>query len=106
MGAYKSIPIAVLKHKTGFPLIQIHLEKLTVIYTKRTQERPARKHIKKECNTIWAIIAHQFWPRMKPLMQPTRQDKLKKMVAAITGTSSWPADLSEAQYRKSRRAKI
>ena len=43
---------------------------------------------------------------MKPPMRPTRRDKLKRMAAAITGASARPADLSEAQYRKSRRAKV
>ena len=43
---------------------------------------------------------------MKPPMRPTRRDKLKRMAAAITGTDMRPADLSEAQYRKSKRAKV
>ena len=84
----------------------MHLEELTVAYAKRTQKEPVREHIKRECNTIQATIAHQFWPRMKPLMWPTRWDKLKRMATAITKTNAQPADLSETQYRKSRRAKI
>ena len=51
-GAYKLTPIAVLKHKTGFPPLQIHLKELTVAYIERTQEGPARKYIKREYNTI------------------------------------------------------
>jgi hypothetical protein len=39
-------------------------------------------------------------------MRPTRRDKLKRMAAAISGIDIRPADLSEAQYRKSRRAKV
>jgi len=84
----------------------MHLEELTVAYAERTREGPAREHIERECNTIWATIAHQFRPRMKPPMWPTRRDRLKRMAAAITGTNARPADLSEAQYRKSRRAKV
>ena len=52
------------------------------------------------------MAAHQFQPRMKPSMRPTRQDKLKRMAAAITKINVQPADLSEAQYKKSRRAKV
>ena len=105
-GAYKLTPIAVLKHKTGFPPLQIHLEELAVAYTERTQEGPAREHIKRKCNTIRATIAHQFWPRMKPLMRPTRRNKLKRIITAILKTYIQLADLSKAQYRKSKRAKI
>jgi len=39
-------------------------------------------------------------------MRPTRQDKLKRMAADIIGTDVWPADLSEAQFRKNKRAKV
>ena len=106
MGVYKSTLIAVLEHEMGFPPIQMHLEELAVAYAERMWKGPAREHIKKECNTIQATIAHQFWPRMKPSMQPTRWDKLKRIVATTTETSAWLADLSEVQYRKSRRAKV
>jgi hypothetical protein len=58
MGAYKLTPIAVLEHKTGFPPLQIHLEELAIAYAERTREGPAREHIKRECNTIRAIIAY------------------------------------------------
>jgi len=57
-GAYKSTPIAVLEHETGFLPIQMHLKELVVIYAERTQKGPAREHIKRECNTIQATIAH------------------------------------------------
>ena len=92
---YKSTPIAVLEYKTGFPPIQIYLKELAVTYAERIQEGPAREHIKRECNTKQATIAHQFQPRIKPLMWPTRQDKLKKMAAVITETNAQPADLSK-----------
>ena len=105
-GAYKSTPIAVLEHEMGFLPIQIHLKELAVAYAEKIQEGPAKKYIKRECNTIWAIIAHQFQPRIKPPMWPTRRDKLKKMAATITGINVQPADLFEVQYRKSRRAKV
>ena len=84
----------------------MHLKKLAVIYAEKTKKGPAKEHIKKECNTIWATIAHQFQLKIKPLMRPTRQNKLKKMAAAITKTNVQPADLSKAQYRKSKRAKV
>ena len=42
----------------------------------------------------------------KPLMQPIRQDKLKKMAAIITNTNVWPADLFKMQFKKNKRAKI
>ena len=79
---------------------------LAVAYAERTREGPAREHIEKECNTIRATIAHQLRPRIKPPMRPTRRDKLKRMAATIPGTDVRPADLSEAQYRKSRRARV
>ena len=104
--AYKLTPIAVLEYKTGFLPLQMHLEELAVAYTERTWEGPAREHIERECNTIRATIAHQFQPRIKPTMRPTRRNKLKKMAAAISGTDVQPADLSEAQHRKSRRAGV
>ena len=100
------MPIAVLEHKTGFLPIQIHLEELAVAYAERTQKGPAREHIKRECNTIQTTIAHCLWPRTKPPMWPTRQDKLKRMAADITEIDVWLADLSEAQFRKNRRAKV
>ena len=97
---------AVLEYKTGFLLLQMHLEELAVAYAERTREGPAREYIERECNTIRATIAHQLQPRMKLTMRPTRRDKLKKMAAAISGTDVRPADLSEAQHRKSRRAGV
>ena len=100
------MPIAVLKHEMGFLLLQIYLKELAVAYIERTQEGLAREHIKRKYNTIWAIIAHQLQPRTKPLMRPTRQDKLKRITAAILGIDIQLIDLSKAQYRKSRRAKI
>ena len=84
----------------------MHLEELAVAYVERTQEGPAREHIKREYNTIRAIIAHQLRPRRKPPMRPTRRDKLKRMAAAMLGIDIRLADLSKAQYRKSRRAKV
>jgi hypothetical protein len=98
----------VLEHETGFPPLQIHLEELAVAYTERIWKGPAREHIKRECSIIRAKIAYQpqLQPRTKPLMRPTRRDKLKKMAAAITGTDTRLTNLSKAQYRKSRRAKI
>ena len=90
----------------GFLPLQIYLEELAIAYTEKIREGPAREYIKRECNAIRATIAHWFRPKMKPPMRPTRRDKLKRMVAAIIGTDIWQADLSEAQYRKSRRAKI
>ena len=96
----------MLEHETGFPPLQIHLEELAVAYAERTREGPAREHIEREYNAIWATIAHQFRPKTKPPMRPTRRDKFKRMAAAITGTDVRQADLSEAQHRKSRRAKI
>ena len=96
----------MLEHETGFPPLQIHLEELAVAYIERTREGPAREYIKRECNIIRATIAHQLRPRKKPLMRPTRRDKLKRIAAAILGTDTRPADLSEAQYRKSRRANV
>ena len=69
-------------------------------------ERPAKEHIKKKCNIIQVTIAHQFWPRMKPLMRLIKWDKFKRMAAAITKTNVWLTDLFKAQYRKSKRAKI
>ena len=86
----------------------MHLEELAVAYAERTRKGPAREHIERECSTIRAKIAYQpqLQPRTKPLMRPTRRDKLKKIAAAIIGTDTRPTDLSEAQYRKSRRAKI
>ena len=84
----------------------MHLEELAVAYAERTREGPVREHIGRECNTIRAMIAHQFQPRIKPTMRPTRRDKLKKMAAAILETDVRPADLSEAQHRKSRRAGV
>ena len=68
----------------GFPPLQIHLEELAVAYTKRTREGLAKEHIKREYNTIRAIIAHWFRPKTKPPMRPTKRDKLKRMAAAIT----------------------
>ena len=105
-GAYKLTPIAVLKHKIGFLPLQIHLEELAVAYIKKTQEGLAREYIKRECNTIQAIIAYQLQPRIKLLVWPTRRDKLKRIIAAILKTDIWLVDLFKAQYRKSRRAKI
>ena len=96
VGAYKLTPIAVLKHEMGFLPLQIHLEELAVAYIERTQEGLTKKHIKRECNTIQATIAHQLWPRTKPLMRPTRRDKLKRIIAAILGTDIQLADLSKA----------
>ena len=96
IGAYKLTPIAVLKHEIGFLPLQIHLKELTIAYIKKTQKGPAREYIKREYNTIQATIAHQLWPRMKPLMRPIRQDKLKRITAAILKTDIWPADLSKA----------
>ena len=42
----------------GFLLLQIHLEELAVAYIERTQEGPIKEYIKREYNTIQAIIAH------------------------------------------------
>ena len=42
----------------GFLPLQIHLEELAIAYIEKTQEGPAREHIKRECNTIQATIAH------------------------------------------------
>jgi len=36
----------------------MHLKELAIAYAERTLEEPAREHIKRECNTIWAIIAY------------------------------------------------
>ena len=96
----------MLEHKTGFPPLQMHLEELAITYTERTKEGPAREHIKREYNAIQATIAHQFRPKTKPPMRPTRRDKLKRIAATIIKIDIWQADLSEAQYRKSRRAKV
>ena len=84
----------------------MHLEELAVAYAERTKEGPAREHIERECNTIWATIAHQFQPKTKLPMRPIRRDKLKRMAAAITKTNVWLADQSEAQFKKNKRAKV
>ena len=39
-------------------------------------------------------------------MWPTKRDKFKRMVAAITKTDVWQADLSKEQHRKGKKAKI
>jgi len=36
----------------------MHLKELAIAYAERTLEGPARKYIKRECNTIRAIIAY------------------------------------------------
>jgi hypothetical protein len=36
----------------------MYLEELAIAYTERTQEGPVREYIKRECNTIRAIIAY------------------------------------------------
>ena len=46
-GAYKLMPAAVLKHKTRFPLLQMYLEELAVVYVKKTKEGLAREHIER-----------------------------------------------------------
>ena len=96
----------MLEYKTGFLPLQMHLEELAVAYTERTKKGLAKEYIKREYNVIQATIAHWFRPKMKPPMRPTRRDKLKRMAAAITKTDIRQADLSEAQHRKSRRAKV
>ena len=84
----------------------MHLEELAVAYAERTWEGPAREYIERECNIIRAMIAHQLRPKRRPPIRPTRRDKLKRMAATILGIDTRPADLSKAQHRKSRRAKI
>jgi hypothetical protein len=36
----------------------MHLEELAIAYAERTREGLVREHIKRECNTIRAIIAY------------------------------------------------
>ena len=74
----------------------MHLEELAIAYAERTREGPVREHIKKECNNIRAMIAHQLRPRTKPLMRPTRRDKLKRMAVAILGIDKRLVNLSKA----------
>ena len=76
----------------------MHLEELAVAYIERTWKGPVREHIKRECSTIRAKIAYQpqLQPRTKPLMRPTRRDKLKKIAAAIIGINTRLIDLSKA----------
>ena len=61
----------------------MHLKELAIVYAKRTREGLAREYIKKEYNTIRAIVAYRLRPRIKLLIRPTRQDKLKRIAAAI-----------------------
>ena len=39
-------------------------------------------------------------------MRPTKRDKLKRIAAAIIKIDIWQANLSKAQYRKSKKAKV
>jgi len=48
----------VLKYKIGFLPLYICLEKLAIVYVKKIYKGLVREYIKREYNTILAIIAY------------------------------------------------